>query len=525
MTNPKQNYDVIIVGGGHNGLVCAAYLAKSGKKVLVLEANNQIGGAAATEKLCEGKNVSSCAHYLNQLNAQIIKDLNLYKHGLKLAATNVPTIALDKEGNHLKIDGNTVSGSDISTKDSLAYTKFNDLICDYAKVLNFLNSRGPFNIFKPSWSDKIAAIKLAWKLRFGLGASKMPELLRQAGMNIYDVLNDELDNPLLKGALSFDAVLGTHTGPRSPGSVFTYLYRMSSDNYGSIDIPEGGMGSVTQAIAKSAEAAGVEIRVNTRVSSINVNNCAVDGVTLESGETINAINIASNADPRTTVLKLVGARHFEADFVKRIDFVRMRGNAAKLHLALSDLPNFIGLETNDLKSRLVIAPNQNEVERAFNHVKYKEYSSRPMMEITIPSIADNTLTDKGHVLSSIVQYAPHNLKGGWTDESKNEFLQICINRIAEYAPDINNLIEHAELLTPIDLEDRFGMQGGNWHHGELSLDNMLMLRPAPEAAQYALPLTGMFLCGAGAHPGGGVAGLAGKNAAQAILNETVGEKK
>jgi len=522
MTNSKQHYDTIIVGGGHNGLVCAAYLAKAGKRVLVLEANSQIGGAAVSEELCAGKNISSCAHYLNQLNSQIIKDLNLYKHGLKLAATNILTTVLDKEGNHLKIEGNTVSGSSLSAQDSIAYTKFNDLICDYAKVLNFLNNKTPFNIFEPNWSDKIVAIKLAWKLRFGLGAKKMSEFLRQAGMNIYDVLNDEFDNSLLKGALSFDAVLGTHTGPRSPGSVFTYLYRMSSDNYGSINVAEGGMGSVSKAIAKAAEAAGVEIRVNARVSTINVDNCAVSGVTLESGETINSNRVASNADPRTTVLKLVGARHFEADFVKRIDFLRMRGNTAKLHLALSDLPNFTGLDTKDLKNRLVIAPNQDEVERAFNHVKYKEYSSRPMMEISIPSIADTTLTDKGHVLSAIVQYAPHNLKGGWTDESKNVFLQLCIDRIAVYAPDIHKLIEHSELLTPVDLEERFGMQNGNWHHGELSLDNMLMLRPAPEAARYALPLTGMFLCGAGAHPGGGVMGVAGKNAAQAIL---VGENE
>ncbi|MDG1439021.1 MAG: NAD(P)/FAD-dependent oxidoreductase [Emcibacteraceae bacterium] len=518
MTNKSnKSYDAIIVGGGHNGLVCAAYLAKSGKSVLVLEANDQVGGGAVTSTLSDGKKVSTCAHFLNQLNGKVSDDLNLSKHGLKMAATDVSTIALNANGDHMYLTKNNVKGGGISADDAANYKVFMDLIHEYAGTLGFLIDQPPFDIFNMDWDDKVSAMKLGWKLRFGLGAEKMSEFMRMIGMNIRDVLDDEFDNELLKGAMSFDAVLGTHTGPYSPGNFFTYLYRYAAGNQGALDVPEGGMGSVTQAMAKAAIANGAEIRTEARVSRINVDNCAVSGVTLENGEEISAALIVSNANIKTTVLDMVGTKHFEADFVKRTTDVRTRGSAAKLHIALKGLPEFTALSQDDLKNRLVIATSQNDVERSFNHIKYREYSQSPMMEIFIPSLVDSSLTDHGHVLTATVQYAPYDLKGGWTDEAKADFLEICINRIAEYAPNIREHIEHAEIITPEDLEKRFGLVGGNWHHGELTLDQMMMLRPVPEAARYALPLDGMYLCGASAHPGGGVMGAAGRNAAQAII--------
>jgi phytoene dehydrogenase-like protein len=510
-------YDIIIVGGGHNGLVCAAYLARAGKQVLVLEANEQVGGAAVTSSLFEGKRVSACAHYLNQLNTKVAKDLKLGDHGLEMASQNVSTIALDAGGNHLRLDGHAITGSEISKKDSVAYTRFMALMRDYANTLGFLIDTPPIDIFAPDWNDKLAAIKLGWNLRFGLGAEKMSEFLRMIGMNIYDVLNDEIDDARLKGVLAFDAILGTHTGPRSPGSVLTFLYRQAAGDNGALHVPKGGMGSVTQAMAKAAIQFGAEIRTAAQVASINVENCAVTGVTLVDGEVFYAKQVASNADPKTTVMNLVGARNFEADFVHRVHHIRMRGTTAKLHIALRGLPKFTGLDSAALKHRLVIAPNFDEVERAFNHVKYGEVSERPMMEISIPSSVDETLAEQGHVMTATVQYAPYALKGGWTDAARAAFLETCINRIAEYAPDIRELTEHVQLITPVDLETRFGMGGGNWHHGELTLDQMVMLRPVPGASRYALPLEGLYLCGAGAHPGGGVMGAAGRNAAQAIL--------
>jgi len=515
--NSMKKYDAVIIGAGHNGLVCAAYLAKAGKNVVVLEANEQVGGAAVTGELVDGKKTSICAHYLNQLNGKVSSELNLTSHGLKLAATDVPTIALNVDGDHLRFNGNTVQSSNISEEDTANYTKFMSLIHEYATTLGFLMDEPPLDIFNMDFSDKMTALKLGWKLRFGLGAEKMSEFLRMIGMNIRDVLDDEFDHEPLKGAMSFDAVLGTHTGPYSAGNFFTFLYRYASGDRGALAIPEGGMGTVTSAIAKAAKANGAEIRTAAKVKSVNVENCAVSGVVLENGEEIKSDCIISNAHIRTTVLDIVGTKYFEADFVKRTTDVRSRGGAAKLHIVLKKLPEFKGLTSDDLKSRLVIAPNQKEVEHSFNHIKYKEYSEKPIMEISIPSLVDSSLTDEGHILNATVQFAPYDLKGGWTAKAKADFLNKCIDRIAEYAPNIRDVVEHAEILTPLDLEERFGLVGGNWHHGELTLDQMLMLRPVPEASRYALPLDGMYLCGASAHPGGGVMGAAGRNAAQAIL--------
>jgi phytoene dehydrogenase-like protein len=518
MTDRMNNtYDAIIVGGGHNGLVCGAYLAKAGKKVIVLEANKHVGGGAVTSELSYGKKISSCAHFLNQLNQKVAKDMDLAAHGLKLAASDLSTIALAADGNHMHLSRNDVSGGGVSSDDAEKYKKFMSLMHEYASTLGFLIDIPPIDIFNLDWDDKVAAMKLGWKLRFGLGAEKMSEFLRLISMNIRDVLDDEFDNELLKGALSFDAVLGTHTGPYSPGNFLNFLYRIAAGNNGAVDVPVGGMGAVTSAMKNSSIASGAEIRTDAPVQKINVENCAVTGVTLQNGEVLNAAIVISNVNLKTTVLELVSTKHFEADFVKRTTEIRMRGAAAKLHIALGDLPEFTGLEQSDLKNRLVIAPNQQEVERAFNHAKYGETSERPMMEISIPSLVDGSLAENGHVLSAIVQYAPYNLKGGWTDAAKAAFLETCINRIGEYAPDIRKHIEHAEIITPKDMEDQFGLVGGNWHHGELTLDQMLMLRPVPEASRYALPLDGMYICGAGAHPGGGIMGAAGRNAAQAIL--------
>jgi|TARA_B110000467_G_C18339412_1_gene502090 phytoene dehydrogenase-like protein len=518
MTNNSNNsYDVIIVGGGHNGLVCAGYLAKAGKNVLVIEAQSQVGGAAITDELSSGKKVSSCAHFLNQLSPRVSNDLNLSSHGLKLSASNLSTIALDLAGNHMHLSKTGVKGGNVSNSDADNYTKFMTLMHEYAGTLGFMIDIAPIDIFNLDWDDKVAAMKLGWKFRFSLGAEKMSEFLRMIGMNIRDVLDDEFDNELLKGSLSFDAVLGTYTGPYSPGNFLTFLYRIASGNAGAVDIPEGGMGAVTEAMYSAAIANGAEIRTGSRVKSINVDNCAVTGVTLENGEVLNAKIVASNANMKTTVLDMVGPRHFEADFVKRVGDIRMRGAAAKIHIALNDLPEFSGLKREDLINRLVIAPTQNDVERAFNHVKYGEVSTSPMMEISIPSLVDSSLAEDGHVLSATVQYAPYDLKGGWTKKARADFLEVCINRIAEYAPNIREKIDYAELITPNDMEDRYGLIGGNWHHGELTLDQMLMLRPVPEASQYQLPLEGMYICGAGAHPGGGVMGAAGRNAALEII--------
>jgi len=312
-------------------------------------------------------------------------------------------------------------------------------------------------------------------------------------------------------------VMGTHLGPRSPNTILTYLYRLAG-NQGKISQPRGGMSSVSEMLAHSARDNGATLRTSMPVLRIVVANGRVEGVETENGEIFSSHLVVSNADPKSTLFDLVNPRHVETGFTRRINNIRMRGNAAKLHLALDGLPAFQGLDKKALGERLIIAPDIHYVERAFNPAKYGETSPDPVMELTIPSLRDNELAPTGkHVLSAIVQYAPYNLKGGWTDEAREAFKQTAISKISEYAPDLSERIVASELLTPVDIEKEFRITGGHWHHGELALDQFLFVRPVAGAAQYEMPLEGLYLCGAGTHPGGGVSGAAGRNAARTIL--------
>jgi phytoene dehydrogenase-like protein len=278
------------------------------------------------------------------------------------------------------------------------------------------------------------------------------------------------------------------------------------------------MGAIADELAHVARSGGVTIRTGVPVTRIVVENGRVTGVETEGGERFDSYTVISNVDPRQTIMNLVGARHFETVFARRANRLRAKGNAAKLHLALDALPEFTGLSTQDLSQRLVVAPDEHYVERAFNPAKYGESSPAPVVEITFPSIGDDTLAPAGkHVLSAIVQYAPDELRAGWSDSAKREFERTVIERIARYAPGIESLVSASELLTPVDIEREFHISGGHWHHADLTLDQFLFVRPLNGAAQYALPLDGLFLCGAGSHPGGGVSGAAGRNAARTIL--------
>ena len=514
MTNTNN---IVIIGGGHNGLVCAAYLAKAGKNVTVLEASEEVGGPAATREFAPGYK-ASCAHLLNLLDDGIREELELSSNGLSIAKENLTTIALAKDGNHITITPDSVEGSGLTAEDKAAYAEYRRFMTKFAGIIGAMHNLVPPRITTDK-ENLVPMAKLAWKVRM-LGRDDMRELLRIGGINIYDVLKENFDNPLLKGALSLDAVLGTFSGPRSNNSVFTALHRMSGNNSGAAgaaSIPAGGMGGVMQAIAGAASRAGAEIRISSPVKRILMDGMAVSGVELENGEQISASTVISNADVRTTILDLLGARHVEADFARRVSNIRSKGNAAKLHLALDGLPSFAGLNESQLGERLVIAPSVEYVEHAFNHCKYGEFSAQPVAEITLPSIHDRSLAPDGkHVLSAIVQYAPRELGTGWTD-GKAAFSNAIMDVLETYAPDVRERTVATELLTPQDMEKEFGMTGGHWHHAELSLDQFLMLRPVPRSAQYKSPVDGLYLCGAGCHPGGGIMGSAGKNAANVIL--------
>ena len=516
-----DSFDNIIIGAGHNGLVCAAYLARAGRSVLVLEANEQVGGAAITREFAPGFSVSAGAHLLCLFSPDIVSDLGLDGYGLNLAASDLNTVALSADGNHLTLDGDHADGAGLSESDLAAYPLFLHKYRRFAGILQKTFTSRPPRVGNNSIRELARLAGLSLNMRL-LGQDLMRELMRTGAINIYDVLQETFADERLKGALGMDALLGANLGPRSPGSVLTYLYRLTGRlhaNDSGVSVVAGGMGSVTGALRNAAEAAGAEIRTATPVSRILLDRDRVTGVETAAGERIDSRLVVSNADPKTTFLQLVGARNIETGFARRIDNIRMQGKSAKLHLALDGLAAFSGLTTAQSGQRLLIAPSLTHIERAFDDSKYGRFSEQPVMEISVPSIHDDGLAPAGkHVLSAIVQYAPFELRSGW-DSGRNDFKQLLIRRLEEYAPGISKQVVAAELLTPPDLESEFNIHGGHWHHGEYSMDQFMMLRPVPGAAHYATPLAGLYLCGAGCHPGGGVMGLPGRNAANEILKQ------
>ena len=513
-------YDCIVIGGGHNGLVCATYLARGGRSVLVLEAAESVGGAAATREFSPGFKVSACAHLLHLMPESLIRELSLGTHGLHIVADRMPTTALSEDGYPLSLDvANPGSLEARSSADAVAYPTYVARLQRFSAALQPMFETVPPRLGTDSWHDRLALLRLGLRLR-GLGRRDIRELLRIGGMCVQDLLDEYFETPLLKGALGFDAVLGSNFGPRSPGSVFTLLYRMAAASAagGTLALPSGGMGALSGALAKAAIDAGVVIRTGAPVERILVKDDRAAGVILESGESVSAGTVISNADPRTTFLRLLGAEYLDAGFVRRVTHVRARGLAAKLHLALDELPVFKGLEEEALRGRLLLAPSLEYIERAFNHSKYGELSAAPIFEITLPSVADSSMAPAGnHVLSAVVQYVPYRLATGGWEQERAHLTGLLIDTLGHYAPGLRESVIAAEVLTPEDLEREFRMTGGHWHHAELALDQFLMVRPVPGAAQYNTPLEGLYLCGAGTHPGGGVMGVAGRNAARQVL--------
>ena len=516
--NPKT-YHSIIIGGGHNGLVCAATLARAKKSVLVLEAAAELGGAARNCEFTPGYKVSAGAHLLHALSGDLIREHDLVRHGLKFAAQSMPTHALSVSGKAVRLGEKSVDGGEISAADAVAYTRFSASMARYATALLPIFQMVPPRLVVETWAQKSGFMKLAWQIR-RLGRHDMRELLRIIGMNMYDLLDETFESDALKGALALDAVLGAEWGPRAPGTVLTYLYRLAGIASGKglgVAQPAGGMGAVVAAIAASAKSAGAELRTSAGVKRIVVENDRACGVELESGEVIRAEHIISNADPRTTFLGLLGTAHLDTGFVRKVHHLRASGRAGKLHLALKGSPNFNGVEAKALGDRLLIAPSMDYLERAFNPSKYHEYPTEPALEISVPTVRDPSLAPAGqHVLSAVVQFLPYDDSAD-RDANRARCLEAIVTVLERHAPGIRDLIVAAELLTPFDIEQEFGMSGGHWHHAAMGFDQFFFIRPLPGAAQYSTPMAGLYLCGAGCHPGGGVMGIAGRNAARRIL--------
>jgi phytoene dehydrogenase-like protein len=515
----RPEFDCVVIGAGHNGLVCANYLARSGRTVLVLEAAGEVGGAAITREFAPGFRVSAAAHLLQSMPRSMIEELALGQHGLKFAAEDLPTVALSADGAPLTLTAAGLAAG--APADSHAYGRLMARLQRFAEALAPALTAAPPRLGTGARADQFALLRLGWQIR-RLGRDDMRELLRIGGMCVYDLLQEHLSNPLLQGALGFDAVLGSNYGPRAPGSVFTWLYRLAAAASAGRWLPaqpQGGLGALSNALAAAARSAGATIRTSAPVRRIRLERDRAVGVTLESGEAISAGLVVSNADPKTTFLGLLGSEHLDTGFVRRVAHLRTAGLAAKLHLALDRSPSFRGLDGAAPGGRLLIAPSLDYLERAFNHSKYREYSATPGIEITLPTLHDPLLAPSGaHVLSAVVQYVPYAVRGGW-ERAREALTAGIIDCIETYAPGLRHTVVAAELLTPEDLERQFRMVGGHWHHGELALDQFLMVRPVPGAAQYATPVAGLYLCGAGSHPGGGIMGTAGRNAARRILAE------
>ena len=510
-------FDSIIIGAGHNGLVAAAYLARSGQRVLVLEASENSGGLGRSSEFHPGFHVS-VAHSVGHFSSKVTKDLRLSSFGFDPNHKSLQTIGLATNGQHVVVDNHEVSGA--GEKDAAAYRKYVRLMRRFANAL------------EPFWlktMPRIGAAGLSDLLTFGhmglnirkLGKKDMQEFMRVATLPVRDLMDENFENDILKTTLGWDGLIGSKLAPRSPNSaVLAMLYRMAGDTDGAHSIPGGGVSGLIEALSQSAIASGAEIRNNSAVSRILIEGSAdglvANGVQLADGEKIMADRVVSSADPKRTFLNLVGVEYLDVGFTNRIRRLRCDGYVGKLHLALNGAPDFTGLNKAD--GRLIIAPGLDAIEFAYDDAKYGDCSSNPVMEIIVPSLHDTSLAPEGqHVLSAHVMYVPYKMKGGWTDAARDAIRDRAIASIEQYAPNIRAQIIHSEFLTPADLENDYAVTGGHWHQTEMAADQMLMMRPTYEAAQYSTPVPGLFLCGAGSHPGGDITGCAGHNAAQEIL--------
>jgi len=510
-------YDTIIIGAGHNGLVCAAYLAKSGQRVLVLEASDGPGGLAASREFHPGFH-TSVAQSVSHFSQKVSDDLNLTSYGFAAANDPMPTIGLSADKEHVVVHKGSLSGT--SSDDTAAYKDYTRLMHRFADVLKPFWLKTMPRIGDAGTSALLTMGHVGLRIRT-LGKDDMREFMRIATLPARDLMDEYFENELLKSTLSWDGLIGSKLAPRSPNSaVLLLLYRMAAESRGAHSVPSGGVSGLVAALSASATAAGAEIRCNTAVSRVLIDGSAdgllAKGVQLADGEKIEAEHVVSGTDPQRTFMNLVGVEHLDIGFTNRIRRLRCDGYVAKLHLALSGLPEFEGLDSAD--GRMIIAPDMDTIEFAFDNAKYRELPEKPVMEIVIPSAHDASLAPGGqHVLSANVMYVPYNLKGGWTDAARDQICERAIDTLSRYAPGIREQILHKELLTPADLEQSCHVTGGHWHHTEFAVDQLLMMRPTYEAAQYGTPIPGLFLCGAGCHPGGDITGAAGHNAAREVL--------
>ena len=518
-------YDSIVIGGGHNGLVCAAYLARAGKRVVVLERRERVGGAAMSEQIFPGFTFSVFSYVVSLLRPEIIRDLDLPRHGLHVLPLESTLTPLPNGGYLAQWNDHDQNRRELarhSARDAEAYDEFGRLMHLMARGVKPILGMLPPDPASLAPADLAGMFRLGKYFR-GLGPERFHTLHKLLTMSAADYLDEWFETEALKGTKSASGIIGTMLGPRSPGTAYVLLHHYMGELDGVFrawGFAKGGNGSVSAAIAAAARAAGAEIRTEAPVAHVLVANGRATGVALAGGEEIRAGLVISNADPRRTFFDLVGEKHLPAEFADGIRRFRFRGASAKVNLALGELPDFTCLPGRGAHHRgaISISPSVDYLERAYDEAKYGEFSRRPYMDIVIPSMIDPGMAPPGkHVMSIFAQYAPHDLKGGWTDARREAFGDAVVDTLAEYAPNLKGAILHRQVVTPADIERVVGISEGNIFHGELSLQQMFFLRPVPEWAKYRTPIDGLWQCGSGTHPGGGVMGAPGRLAAAAIL--------
>ena len=523
-----QRYDAIVVGGGHNGLVHAAYLARAGKKVIVLERRHVVGGATVTEEIHPGFKFLTGSYLISLLRPDVIRELELPRHGLEIMPLE-STFSPLPDGNYLADwPDHDLTREEIarhSARDADAYGEYATTMRRLALAVKPLLDMAPPNPASNDPRDRQAMALIAERLR-AMPRADFDLLARLLTMSAADFLDEWFEGDALKGSKCTSGIIGTFMGPRSPGTGYVLLHHYIGELDGvfrSWGFARGGTGALSQAIASAARAAGVEIRTEAPVAKVLVKGGAAVGVVLANGDEILANRVISNADAKTTFLRLVEEKDLPAEFVSDIRRYRTTSPACKVNLALAGLPTFTALPKGKealLRGSIEIAPSIDYVEQAYDDAKYGGWSKRPFMDALIPSLLDPGMAPPGkHVMSLFVEYASSELEGGWTTEKKSEFLQVVIDTLAQYAPNLEELILHRHINTPDDIEKTFGITGGHIFHGELALHQIFFLRPAPGWAQYRTPIRNLGMCGSSTHPGGCITGAPGRNAAIEMLRE------